>query len=255
MVRNKDRGVIFDGDDTLWETQPLYETAKEEFISLLREHGIVHDDPVGLLEKIDAQQVSSLGFSKERFSSSMVRAYEQICFSLGLSPEPEVERRLLTIARSIFEKTPRLYPDATDGLTSLKSEYMLVLATKGDPTVQEQRIEGVGIRPWFDRIYILERKTEREYAQIVNELQIHPSRMWVVGNSVKSDINPATRAGLRAIFIPRGGWEYESEDREEGHVLVVNSLSQAAAVIHERDRTTLDVQSRRPSRSHSDGAK
>lgn len=236
-VRN--RAVIFDGDDTLWETQPLYEAAKQDFVLLLRQHGIVHDAAVALLDEIDAEQVLSLGFSRERFPSSMVRAYEEVCSDLGLTPNLELRTKLLGIGRSVFEKVPRLYSDAVRSLKSLRDRYVLVLATKGDLEVQRKKIAALRLRRYFDQTYIVEEKTDREYLEIVNDLQIGPSCVWVVGNSVRSDINPALRAGLRAILIPRGNWEYERHDHEGRGVFVVNSLSEAVAVIYAQDRITL----------------
>ena len=35
----KRKGVIFDGDDTLWETMPLYTGAKERFYGLMGASG------------------------------------------------------------------------------------------------------------------------------------------------------------------------------------------------------------------------
>ena len=45
-----------------------------------------------------------------------------------------------------------------------------------------------------------------------------PERTWMVGNSPKSDVNPALAAGLNAVFIPHAHtWVLEKEDiREAG---------------------------------------
>ncbi len=40
-----------------------------------------------------------------------------------------------------------------------------------------------------------------------------PERTWMIGNSPKSDINPALEAGLRAVFIPYAHtWTLEREE-------------------------------------------
>jgi len=43
------------------------------------------------------------------------------------------------------------------------------------------------------------------------------SHGWMVGNSPKSDINPALQAGLNAVFIPHPAtWELEKTEVESG---------------------------------------
>jgi putative hydrolase of the HAD superfamily len=176
-----------------------------------------------------------MGFSRERFPSSMVRTYEHLCRAEGRTPRPELQERLFSIGYSVFQKTPHLYPDALEVLYSLRQTYTLVLATKGDREVQSDRIKALRLGPYFDRIYILERKTEEEYLLIVQELGIAPSQIYVIGNSVRSDINPAIRAGLRAILIPRGEWEYEKSTIQDGSIFVVNSLADAVGLIERQE--------------------
>jgi len=240
QLSGKDKAIIFDGDDTLWETQPLYDAAKEKFLFVLQQHGFTQSDIVALLDKIDTVQVSSMGFSRERFPSSMVRTYEHLCRTEGRTPRPELQERLFSIGHSVFQKTPNLYPDALETLYSLRQTHTLVLATKGDREVQSDRIKTLRLGPYFDRIYILERKTEEEYLMIAQELGIALSQICVIGNSVRSDINPAIRAGLRAVLIPRGEWEYEKSTIEGGSLFVVNSLADAVALIKRQERRGVD---------------
>ena len=40
-----------------------------------------------------------------------------------------------------------------------------------------------------------------------------PARTWMIGNSPKSDINPALEAGLNAVFVPHAHtWALENQD-------------------------------------------
>jgi putative hydrolase of the HAD superfamily len=51
----------------------------------------------------------------------------------------------------------------------------------------------------------------------------------MVGNSPKSDINPALRAGLSAVFIPHHNtWELEHEPLQSGagRLLVISQFAQ-----------------------------
>jgi putative hydrolase of the HAD superfamily len=51
----------------------------------------------------------------------------------------------------------------------------------------------------------------------------------MIGNSPKSDINPALAAGLNAVFVPHPRtWSLENEDVPQGHprLLCVDKISE-----------------------------
>jgi putative hydrolase of the HAD superfamily len=44
-----------------------------------------------------------------------------------------------------------------------------------------------------------------------------PDHAWMIGNSPKSDINPALAAGIRAVFVPHARtWSLEKEQVPDG---------------------------------------
>lgn len=48
-------------------------------------------------------------------------------------------------------------------------------------------------------------------------LEFDPVRTWMVGNSPKSDINPALSAGLNAVFVPHAvTWALELQEIQPG---------------------------------------
>ena len=69
----------------------------------------------------------------------------------------------------------------------------------------------------------------RTYQALVVERGLDPSRTWMVGNSPKSDINPALEAGINAVFVPHDRtWHLERTDlcSGPGRVLQVNSFAE-----------------------------
>ena len=54
---------------------------------------------------------------------------------------------------------------------------------------------------------------------------MHPPATWMIGNSPKSDVNPALEAGLNAVFVPHPHtWGLEKEElrpRQGGRLLTV----------------------------------
>jgi len=228
--------IIVDGDDTLWKTQELYDRAKTEFARLLKQRHFRTPNPIDILDDIDAQNVALRGFSNERFVESLLETYAHLCKQENRHAEPGIERQIRLIGASTFAR-PQLYEDTVWAISTLGQHYILALATKGEPSIQNAKVDALGLRRCFHRVYCLQKKTEYEYSQIVSDLGIPKQVIWVIGNSVKSDINPALKLDLRTILIPRGIWRYEQEILDDREVIIVQSLKEATRVILTRDST------------------
>ena len=61
-------------------------------------------------------------------------------------------------------------------------------------------------------VEVLPEKDAAAYRTLAARHQCDPARTWMIGNSPKSDINPALAAGLHAVFLPHGfTWVLEEE--------------------------------------------
>jgi putative hydrolase of the HAD superfamily len=61
-------------------------------------------------------------------------------------------------------------------------------------------------------VEVLPEKNDAAYRALAHLHECDHGRTWMIGNSPKSDINPALAAGLNAIFIPHGAtWVLEHE--------------------------------------------
>jgi putative hydrolase of the HAD superfamily len=234
-MKTSNQLIVFDGDDTLWSTMPLYDIAKERFANCVASLIPSAAEAVRRLDEIDHANVAILGFSTERFPRSMVEAYRVICHEAGRPPEPEAEAELLEAGRAVFTSPVVTFPDAEDTLTRLVSQFDLVLATKGDLQIQAERVVQSRLRHFFSEIHILAKKTEEEFLAILAAHTFPPSSAWSIGNSVRSDINPALRAGLSAVLIPRTTWQFEDEPlMESPRLFVKQTLSEAADLVIDR---------------------
>jgi putative hydrolase of the HAD superfamily len=100
----------------------------------------------------------------------------------------------------------------------LSSRHELTLFTKGDPEEQRIKIDRSGLAPYFHHTAIVREKHEPAYRQLARERSLPAERTWMVGNSPKSDINPALAAGLSAVFVPHPRtWSLEHEDVPDSH--------------------------------------
>src|ERR1700688_4600773 len=123
--------LIFDGDDTLWKTMPLYTEAKEKFFNLMQKEGFVRAMVESFFENRDQKNVKTLGFSRRRFGISMQQTYRHFCREIDQPLRKPVKIQIVTIRDHIFGKKPKLVPFARSVLQSLKRRNRLILLTKG----------------------------------------------------------------------------------------------------------------------------
>ncbi|PJI55801.1 hypothetical protein CTI14_01805 [Methylobacterium radiotolerans] len=220
--------VIFDADDTLWSTQELYDQAKGRFAEIVSPELHSRKALITQLDLYDAKAVQTQGFSRNRFGDSMQAVYMAICQEAGTAPDLRVQNQLRQVANEVFRRAPSVYPDAHSALQRFQSMYRLFLLTKGDEEVQRERISRSGLTLYFEQIYIVPDKTASSYTQILQGHGIPQGHSWAIGNSARSDINPALAAGLRAVMIPNTSWVYEIQQLQGGEVKVVDSLTEAA---------------------------
>ncbi|MEJ7765400.1 MAG: HAD family hydrolase [Acidimicrobiales bacterium] len=197
--------AVFDGDDTLWLTELLYDEARQAARRIVAAAGA---DPVrweAVERRLDVENVARFGFSAERFPTSCVEAYRAV--ASPLLPAVEVEVRLA--AEAVFTAPAPLVPDARAVLEALAASHRLVLLTKGDADVQRQRLETSGLGDLFADVEIVLEKGHAHFSSLLSRFGASPSLSWSIGNSLRSDIEPALAAGLRAVWIDADVWEYE----------------------------------------------
>ncbi len=243
---------VFDLDDTLVMTQVLYDNAKVQMWKYMR--AVLGDrnapsltDFLKLLDNIDAERVKTLGLTPERFIGSMDLVYRGIYQYKALRVPPsfgkEIEH-IREIARKVFSKESYkkqgLVNNAKKVLKFLKGQGdYLVLYTKGHLVTQATKVDALfgdseEMKNLFNACVFTEHnKTPEEFLGIAKAENIDPSRACSVGNSFKSDILPALKAGFKGIYIPYETWKYEMEDskdieryRSEGRVLAFNDIDE-----------------------------
>jgi putative hydrolase of the HAD superfamily len=226
--------VIFDGDDTLWATEPLYDRARTRAREIVAAAG--HDGAAweALERRLDVENVGAMGYSPDRFPTSCVQAYEQISIAAGAAPDAGVSRRIRQAAASVFDEDAPVIAGAEETLAALRARgARLALLTKGHPDVQTRRVERSGLAGYFDVIEIVTEKSEQTIVDLVRALGADVADAWMVGNSMRSDVIPALAAGLRAIWIDAHVWEHERthDHLRDERTIIAARLSDVAALL------------------------
>src|SRR5436853_6102886 len=85
--------------------------------------------------------------------------------------------------------------------------------TKGAIAEQTGKIERSGLKEYFSSVEVVAEKDVTTYREIAAKYDLPSDSSWMVGNSPKSDINPALAAGMNAVFVPHGNtWVLEHEE-------------------------------------------
>lgn len=227
--------VIFDGDDTLWDSMSLYRAAKSRFRKLMKAEGFDPREAVTILEDVDMKAAQVKGFLKSRFPESMVNTYRQLSSRHGRVPSQKVERHVRVVGRYVFRKKSNNLPYARRTLKLLHPHYRLVLLTKGTRSVQWNRIRQSGLARYFDAIYVVDTKTQAVFREILKSERLKPNEVWSVGNSFHSDIWPALALGMNAIWLDRKTWLFEDSGTVDPTVPRVELLADIPRILHLRN--------------------
>lgn len=190
--------LLIDADDTLWENNVYFERAIVAFISYLNHHEYSAADVRQTLNSVVRETILAHGYGLPSFTRSLVTCFER------LSPDPmdeEKRQRVIGFAQSIAEQEIELLPQVEDTLRELARRHRLILMTKGDHAEQADKVRRSGLAIYFAAVEIVREKDPAAYQAVVERHQLQPNSSWMIGNSPKSDINPALAAGLHAVFL------------------------------------------------------
>jgi putative hydrolase of the HAD superfamily len=191
--------LMIDADDTLWENNIYFERAIAEFISFLNHNHFSAAQVRQKLNEVEHQNVLKLGYGLNSFTAALVATFEH----LSVEPlTPALQETIHGFARAIAEQPIELLKHVGPTLDELRGRHRLLLVTKGNFVEQTGKVERSGLKPYFEAVEVVPEKNAESYHGIVEKYGLERSRTWMVGNSPKSDINPAIAAGLNAVFIP-----------------------------------------------------
>jgi putative hydrolase of the HAD superfamily len=202
--------LLIDADDTLWENNIYFERAIARFISFLNHHEFSSEQVREVLNEVERECIVKHGYGLHSFAHALIDTFERL--STGPAT-PELHAQIVGFANIIENHAIEFLPEVPETLQDLSKRNRLILLTKGAVAEQSGKIERSGIRTHFNAAEIVSEKNPATYARIVEKFELDPRSTWMIGNSPKSDINPALAAGLHAVFIPHGDtWILEHEE-------------------------------------------
>jgi putative hydrolase of the HAD superfamily len=225
---NRDRQtLLIDADDTLWENNIYFERAIAEFISFLNHRAYTPEQVREVLNDVERDCIVEHGYGLHSFARALVDTFER----LAVEPlTPGLHETVVGFAHAIAEHPIEIIAGVPETLAYLSGRHQLIVMTKGNIPEQSGKVERSGLGSHFSAVEIVAEKDEPTYRSIRDKYSLAPDLTWMVGNSPKSDINPALAAGLNAVFVPHDStWVLEHEAVAEpqpgARLLVVESFA------------------------------
>ena len=209
IIAPSSQNLLFDADDTLWENNIYFERAIAAFISYLDHRVHTNEEVREHLNLCERATIAAHGYGLKSFHRSLVNCFEQ----LSDDPvTPEKHDRIVSFANSIAEQEIELLPQVDETLRNLAQRHRLILVTKGNTNEQTDKLVRSGLAPLFSSVEVLSEKHANAYHSLATQHGCDKKATWMIGNSPKSDVNPALAAGLNAVFIPHDfTWVLEHE--------------------------------------------
>ena len=205
------KAIAFDADDTLWDNEPFFLDVEKKMCEILSPFGSAEEISAQLFET-EMANMDDYGYGAMAFTLSLVENAVKV--SHGQVPATDIAR-IVELGRTLLRLKATPLEGVEETLRQLKASgrYRLAVFTKGELLTQEHKLERSGLMPYFDNILIVSDKTEQQYADLCRTLNVAPSELMTVGNSLKSDVLPALNIGAWAVHIPyHVMWQHEVID-------------------------------------------
>ena len=202
--------VGFDGDDTLWHSEGYYRVAHAAFEGIVGHYVDLAD--AGLHERLlatERRNIKLFGYGAKGMTLSMLEAAIAITNERISAADLH---RIISLGKEVMAHPVELLPGIREAVEAVAREHRVVLITKGDLFHQEAKVQACGLAGLFHRIEIVSEKDALTYARVLSEFDLPPERFVMVGNSLRSDIEPVVRLGGWGVHMPyHVTWAHEME--------------------------------------------
>jgi putative hydrolase of the HAD superfamily len=222
--------LVFDADDTLWENNIYFERAFDDFCGFLDHSKLTPKQVRDVLNEIELVNAKVHGYGSKNFGLNLQQAYRHLAEREIRSSDLE---HVMSLAERILEQPLEVIDGVEETLAELARRHELTLFTKGHPEEQRMKVDRSGLGGYFGHTAIVKEKDAAAYRRLAEERGFERRETWMIGNSPKSDINPALEAGLNAVLVPHAHtWVLEHQDLREGgeRLRVVGSFGELRGI-------------------------
>ncbi len=232
--------IGFDGDDTLWRSEDYFRQANADFAAIVGRYVDLADVHERMLAT-EQRNLELFGYGAKGMTLSMVET--AIAITEARISAADIHA-LVELGKRVLQHPVELLPGMRAAVEAVAEHYPLVLITKGDLFHQERKVAQSGLADLFGRIEIVSEKDPATYRRVLDEFSLQPAQFAMVGNSLRSDIEPVLRLGGWGVHLPyHVTWAHEQEHglaADEPHMITVHAagdIPTALAQLHQRALT------------------
>lgn len=205
------QNLILDLDDTLIRTGDLYSSVKNEFISFMSSIEFDFCDIDYIFESREQENINKYGYIPERYCISMLEVYNYCIYHQRLISKTNHLNVIRSIANRILNETPDPVEDLHETVNELIDFSKLFLISRGNESLQFKKIRDVGLDQFFTPLntLIVKYKDKQVFSDFMKLHSLRKDITWSIGDSIKSDINPAIEIGVKCILISYPSTSYQ----------------------------------------------
>jgi putative hydrolase of the HAD superfamily len=227
--------VFLDIDDTLWENNLFFLQSQSALFEIGRACGHTHAATSALLEYMEDINIPYLGYGYNSYEQSLIMAVRALVARGGMEHmHGAFHARILRWTHFLRNHPIVWLEGVSETLPLLTKSFNTIIVTKGHEGDQSAKVNRCGLKHLFFGVEVVPHKYPSCYTRLLEKYCLKAEETVMVGNSPRSDINNAKKAGLRTIYVPHPQtWYREMEPiRDDGPETVkVESFRDVLAVL------------------------
>lgn len=254
--------IVFDADNTLWDTNAVFYNAQVDMLSVLASAGMLDepDEQINNLRALDRKLMKQMGRNEYDFrvlAEALIHFYSD-----GRDRESTIDTVLKEINRresysalaeeayeqfsNTLKNIPSLFPGVIATLQRINQheDVFTVLFSEGDKKRLFRILDNDSSvsAAYFDRVSIVPKKDVVAFQNlrktVDSKLEDTINNHIMVGDSISSDIRPANKAGFVSVHKPGDFAKHEvSEEPADQPDFMIKSLVDLLEIIEEIRRT------------------
>ncbi len=219
----KVEGIVFDLDHTLFNRYATFEALQNDFYTELKKY---------LSDDISPRDIYIALVNGDK--KYLYQGWDYIAryvFQLGYFKTPISEKEFKDIIFSCFERKAVPYSFTLPLLENLKKQnYKLGLITNGKSALQRKKLAMLKLENSFDEILISgefgKHKPDTSiFIEMSKKLKISPNDLLYIGDHPINDIDAASKAGCKTLWIKTNGTWVEGCASPDAELDSVESLT------------------------------
>ncbi len=195
--------VLLDIDDTLWENNIFFLTSIEWLCRQGRLYGHCDDATLSILNHWEGINIPRMGFGYDSYGASYLMTIRCLAARIGDRHYVGGMYKQGQNWIKFLKQHPIVWrPGVLGLLPELTEKFKTIIVTKGHVGDQMGKVHRSGLRSIFHGAEAVPQKSVACYEGVLSKYNLDPKKTVMVGNSPKSDINQAKKAGLRTVYIP-----------------------------------------------------